>query len=302
MPDVPDDYWLRRVGVFTEEDDDGWVEHDGGSRPVDPDTKVAVRFRNTTRCSGLRAEYWDWHHAIDTDARGRDIVAYRVLDSEQPASPKHHTYNPIDGYREVLDMKYREWISWDGGECPVPPDTWVEVYPRQGLDMVGPASRYNWRSRDIFRYRLCAPDEHKEADARWIPHDGGSCPVDPDTFVQVWSEGVMLAPDRASKFKWSSLQKYRVLSTDEFVSRAFGYPLEDEEDEDASPNDHYRQGDIECIDAIRAALTDEEWRGFCKGNVLKYVWREKHKGGNETLVKAQDYLRWAVAGKAEGKR
>jgi hypothetical protein len=76
----------------------------------------------------------------------------------------------------------------------------------------------------------------------------------------------------------------------------------DETTEEASPNAHYRQGDIECIDAIRAALTDEEWRGFCKGNVLKYVWREKHKGGNETLVKAQDYLRWAVAGKAEGKR
>jgi len=74
------------------------------------------------------------------------------------------------------------------------------------------------------------------------------------------------------------------------------------EPKETSPNDHYRQGDIECIDAIRAALTDEEWRGFCKGNVLKYTWRERHKGGNETLVKAQDYLRWAVAGKAEGKR
>lgn len=69
-----------------------------------------------------------------------------------------------------------------------------------------------------------------------------------------------------------------------------------------SPNDHYRQGDIECIDAIRAALTDEEWRGYCKGNVLKYTWREKHKGGDGSLLKAQDYLRWALAGKAEDKR
>jgi hypothetical protein len=69
-----------------------------------------------------------------------------------------------------------------------------------------------------------------------------------------------------------------------------------------SPNDHYRQGEIECIDAIRAALTDEEWRGFCKGNVLKYTWREKHKGGDGSMLKAQDYLRWALAGKAEGKR
>ena len=59
--------------------------------------------------------------------------------------------------------------------------------------------------------------------------------------------------------------------------------------------DHYRQGEIECIDAIRAALTPEEFRGFCKGNVLKYVWRERHKGGGESLAKAEWYLRCLLA-------
>jgi hypothetical protein len=53
---------------------------------------------------------------------------------------------------------------------------------------------------------------------------------------------------------------------------------------------HYRQGGIECIDAIRAALTDEEFRGFIKGNAIKYTWREKHKGGNKDLKKAAWYL------------
>lgn len=53
---------------------------------------------------------------------------------------------------------------------------------------------------------------------------------------------------------------------------------------------HYRQGDIECIDAIRAALTPEEFRGYCKGNAFKYVWRERHKGGAESLAKAAWYL------------
>jgi hypothetical protein len=53
---------------------------------------------------------------------------------------------------------------------------------------------------------------------------------------------------------------------------------------------HYTAGQIECIDAIQAALTPEEFRGFCKGNVLKYVWREMRKGGNESLAKAQWYL------------
>jgi hypothetical protein len=54
---------------------------------------------------------------------------------------------------------------------------------------------------------------------------------------------------------------------------------------------HYTDGGgIECIEAIESALTNEEYRGFLKGNVLKYCWREKHKGGTESLKKAQWYL------------
>lgn len=52
---------------------------------------------------------------------------------------------------------------------------------------------------------------------------------------------------------------------------------------------HYKQGEIECIDAIRAALTPEEFRGYCKGNMLKYTWRERHKGGDESVQKALWY-------------
>jgi hypothetical protein len=63
--------------------------------------------------------------------------------------------------------------------------------------------------------------------------------------------------------------------------------------------DHYRQGGIECIDAIRAALTDEEFRGFCKGNVIKYAWRERHKGGDADLKKCGDYLNYVEAIKTE---
>lgn len=53
---------------------------------------------------------------------------------------------------------------------------------------------------------------------------------------------------------------------------------------------HYTQGGIECIDAIQAALTPEEFRGYCKGNAIKYVWRERHKGGAESVAKAAWYL------------
>lgn len=53
---------------------------------------------------------------------------------------------------------------------------------------------------------------------------------------------------------------------------------------------HYNQGGIECIDAIKAALTPEEFRGFCKGNALKYVWRERYKNGGVDLEKSNWYL------------
>lgn len=54
---------------------------------------------------------------------------------------------------------------------------------------------------------------------------------------------------------------------------------------------HYTSGGIECIDAIEAALTPEEFRGFCKGNALKYVWRAGKKDDAHTDIrKAAWYL------------
>ena len=55
--------------------------------------------------------------------------------------------------------------------------------------------------------------------------------------------------------------------------------------------EHYTSGGVECIDAIQAALTPEEFRGFLKGNVLKYTWRERFKAGKESLQKAEWYLK-----------
>ena len=53
---------------------------------------------------------------------------------------------------------------------------------------------------------------------------------------------------------------------------------------------HYTSGRIECIEAIESALTPEELKGFLKGNIIKYTWRERNKGGVESLQKAQWYL------------
>jgi hypothetical protein len=52
---------------------------------------------------------------------------------------------------------------------------------------------------------------------------------------------------------------------------------------------HYKQGGIECIEAIKA-VTGEGFIGYVWGNVLKYLWRWPKKGGVDDLKKARWYL------------
>jgi len=54
---------------------------------------------------------------------------------------------------------------------------------------------------------------------------------------------------------------------------------------------HYTHGGKETIDLIRESLTEEEFSGYLKGNILKYVCRYKHKGMPlKDLMKCQWYL------------
>jgi hypothetical protein len=47
---------------------------------------------------------------------------------------------------------------------------------------------------------------------------------------------------------------------------------------------HYKVGGIETIDFIQAKLTPEEFRGYLKGNILKYTSRAGHKGDIDTDI------------------
>lgn len=64
---------------------------------------------------------------------------------------------------------------------------------------------------------------------------------------------------------------------------------------------HYTSSEIECIDAIEAALGPDGFRAYCIGNVIKYNWRHRLKNGGEDLRKAQVYQTWAAAGTAAQK-
>ncbi len=48
--------------------------------------------------------------------------------------------------------------------------------------------------------------------------------------------------------------------------------------------------DIESIHLIRAALSDEAWKGYCLGNIMKYRLRAGNKDDvNQDLAKADKY-------------
>jgi Protein of unknwon function (DUF3310) len=54
---------------------------------------------------------------------------------------------------------------------------------------------------------------------------------------------------------------------------------------------HYNAGSIECIEAIKASMSPIEFRGYLKGNILKYLWRYNYKGKPiEDVDKAGWYL------------
>ena len=59
---------------------------------------------------------------------------------------------------------------------------------------------------------------------------------------------------------------------------------------------HYNRKGVEAIQAIEASMSDDEFRGYCKGNAMKYLWRYQYKGKPvEDLKKCRWYLDKLIA-------
>ena len=55
--------------------------------------------------------------------------------------------------------------------------------------------------------------------------------------------------------------------------------------------EHYK-GDIECIDAIKASMSEDVYAGYLKGSALKYLWRyEKKENPKQDLQKAEWFIK-----------
>jgi hypothetical protein len=56
---------------------------------------------------------------------------------------------------------------------------------------------------------------------------------------------------------------------------------------------HYNKGEVECIDAIKAATIGKKGiEAVCVANVIKYLWRYEEKGNKlQDIEKAEWYLK-----------
>jgi len=88
--------------------------------------------------------------------------------------------------------------------------------------------------------------------------------------------------NEATPEMWNKLQeKYKAMVTEEL----------DEEVDVVNNPQHYNTGNIECIEAIQESMSPEAFKGYLKGNTMKYLWRYDYKGkASEDLQKAGWYL------------
>ena len=68
----------------------------------------------------------------------------------------------------------------------------------------------------------------------------------------------------------------------------------DEHDEVTNQSHYQGSQGLEVIEVHKNFLTDEELRGYYKGNTLKYLLRERKKNGLEDLKKARKHLDWLI--------
>ena len=67
----------------------------------------------------------------------------------------------------------------------------------------------------------------------------------------------------------------------------------EEGNKDVNSPQHYTTNGLETIELISLSMSSDEFKGYLKGNILKYVCRYRHKHQAEPkkdLLKAQWYL------------
>ena len=113
----------------------------------------------------------------------------------------------------------------------------------------------------------------------------------PELVSDVYTGGCSGCPDEYKYAERPSFCSSQLVETDENCEKCWNREVEIQNDNVNHPS-HYTQGGIECYKAIKASMTPEAYKGYLKGNILKYVWRYEKKGSKiENLRKAEWYLK-----------
>ena len=135
------------------------------------------------------------------------------------------------------------------------------VSSKTPLSLVNGCEEYDPKAIERDPFLICETCKNNESDC--IPDDGMHC----KNYIQV-----------DGPFDWEPYSEHDMVN---------------------HPN-HYCQGGIECIKAIEASMTPEGFQDYCKGNVLKYIWRWRDKAGVQDLEKALVYLNWLIESAKNG--
>jgi len=107
----------------------------------------------------------------------------------------------------------------------------------------------------------------------------------------------MKSIDDATPEEWNNLRNNALgKSYSKLINTTIGSDQDDYEqwvmnrDDPVNHPPHYNKGGIECIDAIKAMLSTDEFVGYLRGNSLKYRWRMRYKSNPiQDMKKAQWY-------------
>lgn len=80
-----------------------------------------------------------------------------------------------------------------------------------------------------------------------------------------------------------------------FPEKVLSHQSQDPAHDPVKAPNHYTVGGLEVKEILKAKLTPEEYRGYCKGNIIKYLMRAEHKGNPvQDYAKANQYSQWLV--------
>lgn len=186
-----------------------------------------------------------------------------------------------------------EFIDWQGGECPVDPDTIVEVMLSNDSVVVNRrAGGFDWQrgnyGGDIIAYRVIdAPKPQVKIPEGFTPWAGGSeCPVTADTEIDVVVRDGSKGSCAAGDLKWTHTGH----GNDIVAYRVIDAPKSQTARDIQIGGDHYKKSTVQPWDVVDTWPIEQQI-GFHRGNALKYVMRMGTKDENlREIRKAAHYL------------